>query len=93
MKKYESYKTIGLPWLEKIPEHWKIFRNKNIFEESKETVGENFSQYTLLSLTLNGIIPRDVESGKGKFPQSFDTYTPKPHYKSRLPDWLLRSKR
>ena len=41
MKKYESYKTIGLPWLEKIPEHWKIFRNKNIFEESKETVGEN----------------------------------------------------
>lgn len=74
MKKYESYKTIGLPWLEKIPEHWKIFRNKNIFEESKETVGENFSQYTLLSLTLNGIIPRDVESGKGKFPQSFDTY-------------------
>ena len=45
-----------------------------MFEESKETVGENFSQYTLLSLTLRGIIPRDVSSGKGKFPQSFDTY-------------------
>ena len=74
MKKYESYQPMGLPWLSQVPQHWSISRNKNVFEESKETVGENFSQYTLLSLTLRGIIPRDVSSGKGKFPQSFDTY-------------------
>ena len=74
MKKYESYQPMGLPWLSQLPQHWSISRNKNVFEESKETVGENFSRYTLLSLTLSGIIPRDVSSGKGKFPQSFDTY-------------------
>lgn len=74
MSKYESYKPMGLPWLSQVPQHWSISRNKNVFEESKETVGENFSRYTLLSLTLSGIIPRDVSSGKGKFPQSFDTY-------------------
>ena len=74
MKKYKSYQPMGLPWLSQIPQHWSISRNKNVFEESKETVGENFSRYTLLSLTLKGIIPRDVSSGKGKFPQSFDTY-------------------
>lgn len=74
MKKYESYQPMGLPWLSQVPQHWSISRNKNVFEESKETVGENFSRYTLLSLTLSGIIPRDVSSGKGKFPQSFDTY-------------------
>lgn len=74
MKKYESYQPMGLPWLSQVPQHWSISRNKNVFEESKETVGENFSRYTLLSLTLRGIIPRDVSSGKGKFPQSFDTY-------------------
>lgn len=74
MRKYESYQPMGLPWLSQVPLHWSISRNKNVFEESKETVGENFSRYTLLSLTLRGIIPRDVSSGKGKFPQSFDTY-------------------
>lgn len=74
MKKYERYQPMGLPWLSQVPQHWSISRNKNVFEESKETVGENFSRYTLLSLTLRGIIPRDVSSGKGKFPQSFDTY-------------------
>lgn len=74
MRKYESYQPMGLPWLSQVPQHWSISRNKNVFEESKETVGENFSQYTLLSLTLRGIIPRDVSNGKGKFPQSFDTY-------------------
>lgn len=74
MKKYESYQPMGLPWLSQVPQHWSISRNKNVFEESKETVGENFSRYTLLSLTLSGIIPHDVSSGKGKFPQSFDTY-------------------
>lgn len=44
------------------------------FTEIKEEVGKNASSYTLLSLTLNGIVPRDVESGKGKFPEKFDKY-------------------
>jgi type I restriction enzyme S subunit len=74
MNKYPLYKDIGLPWLREIPEHWDIVRNKNIFFESNDRVGERSSEYTLLSLTLNGIIPRDVTSCKGKFPKDFDTY-------------------
>lgn len=53
--------------------HWEVRRNKNIFTEQKEIVGEKSSDYTLLSLTLSGIVPRDMDGG-GKFPESFDKY-------------------
>lgn len=74
MKQYDRYIPIDLPWMKSIPGDWKITKNKCIFEESKELVGEKSKEYSLLSLTLRGIIPRDIESGKGKFPQSFDKY-------------------
>ncbi len=74
MTEYKSYEPIALPWLEKIPSHWKMVRNKNVFEESKEVVGEKANDYPLLSLTTKGIVYRDLESGKGKFPKDFNTY-------------------
>lgn len=74
MAQYPNYKIFDLPWINTIPSHWNIQRNKNIFKEVKDEVGQEASQYTLLSLTTKGIIPRDVESGKGKFPASFDKY-------------------
>jgi type I restriction enzyme S subunit len=74
MKPYPRYKTIGLPWLDKIPAHWNVFRNKNFLHERKSLVGDNASSYTLLSLTLNGVIPRDMENPTGKFPSDFSTY-------------------
>lgn len=73
MVRYNDYQIIDLPWLKEIPAHWDVRRNKNIFTEMKEEVGDRASDYTLLSLTLNGIIPRDMDGG-GKFPQSFDKY-------------------
>ena len=42
--------------------------------ESKEQVGDKNDSYTLLSLTTNGVIIRDVSEGKGKFPKDFKTY-------------------
>lgn len=74
MNKYNDYRQIDLPWLKDIPSHWGIRRNKNIFTEMKNEVGEDSDKYTLLSLSKKGIIPRDVESGKGKFPEKFDKY-------------------
>ncbi len=74
MSVYESYVAIPLPWLSQMPSHWTLLRNKNFLQEVKETVGSDSVDYTLLSLTKNGIIPRDVASGKGKFPKDFDTY-------------------
>lgn len=74
MKRYEKYKTINLPWLSEIPIHWALNRNKVFLKESKDVVGESSKDYNLLSLTKSGIIPRDVASGKGKFPSDFSTY-------------------
>ena len=74
MTPYPAYKPIGLPWLPQIPDHWKIVRNKNILIEKTDVVGKNSSNYTLLSLTLSGVIPRDMENCKGKFPAEFDAY-------------------
>lgn len=74
MVEYDDYKEINLPWLKKIPSNWDIERNKQFLHESKETVGDKSSEYTLLSLTLRGIVVRDLSDNKGKFPASFDTY-------------------
>ena len=56
------------------PEHWKIMRNKSFLSLTGEKVGNRANEYTLLSLTTKGVIARDLESGKGKFPKDFDTY-------------------
>lgn len=74
MKAYPEYVASPLPWLSEIPSHWELARNKNIFQEVKDVVGENADTYPLLSLTTKGIILRDVASGKGKFPKNFNTY-------------------
>lgn len=74
MKKYARYKDSGISWIGEVPEHWDVVRNKNFIDEKDEVVGEKFRDYTLLSLTKGGVIARDVESGKGKFPKDFESY-------------------
>ena len=74
MKPYPNYSITPLPWLPNIPAHWELVRNKNIFEETKDVVGDDIDAYPLLSLTTKGIILRNMASGKGKFPKDFNTY-------------------
>lgn len=75
MKKYGEYSSIGLPWYPNgAPPHWKILRHKNVLTKHKELVGENSDKYKLLSLTLNGVIIRDISEGKGKFSKDYDKY-------------------
>ena len=74
MKKYDNYKNSGVEWLGEIPEHWEALSNKFIFNLNKNLVGKKSSEYDLLSLTLNGVIKRDMEHPQGKFPAEFDTY-------------------
>lgn len=72
---YAEYKDIGLPWYPNgVPSHWGIRRHKNVLTEHKELVGKNGDKYTLLSLTLNGIIIRDLSEGKGKFSKDYEKY-------------------
>lgn len=72
-RKYPAYKDSGVEWLGKIPKDWDLLANKFIFNLKKNLVGKKSANYTLLSLTLKGIIQRDLDNG-GKFPAEFDTY-------------------
>lgn len=74
MSKYEAYKDSGVEWLGDAPQHWNLLANKHIFILKKKQVGKRSIEYDLLSLTLKGIIKRDMENPEGKFPAEFDTY-------------------
>lgn len=74
MNTYLSYKDSGIEWIGEIPSEWDVVRNKYLFDVTKNIVGEESDKYQLLSLTKRGVVLRDIESGKGKFPESFDTY-------------------
>ena len=67
-------KASGVEWLGDVPEHWELVPNRSLLRIQKETVGDRSNEYTLLSLTKQGIIPRDLDNPEGKFPASFDTY-------------------
>lgn len=73
-KAYPTYKDSGIEWLGQIPTHWDLLRNKIFITEHDNVVGQDAYKYTLLSLTKQGVIQRDIESGKGKFPKEFDNY-------------------
>lgn len=68
-----AMKPSGISWIGDIPEHWIFLRNKNLFIPHYEAVGSR-TDIPLLSLTTEGVILRDVESGKGKFPKDFEKY-------------------
>lgn len=76
VKEEIKYKETGIEWVPTIPSHWTMRRIKTLFTFRKEIVGEDSSQYKVLSLTVqgDGIIERDIESGMGKFPATFDGY-------------------
>ncbi len=74
LKPYAEYKESGLPWLDTVPKHWDMAPNRAIMRDQRQVVGARASDYTLLSLTLRGVIARDMVNPKGKFPAQFNTY-------------------
>ncbi|MHC5552619.1 restriction endonuclease subunit S [Vibrio parahaemolyticus] len=74
MPSYEAYKDSGVEWLGDIPASWSLLANKHIFRLKKKQVGKRSNEYDLLSLTLRGVIKRDMENPEGKFPAEFDSY-------------------
>ncbi|MDY3306418.1 restriction endonuclease subunit S [Psychrobacter sanguinis] len=71
---YESYKDSGYDWIGQVPSNWKDIPNKYVFNIINNKVGKKSDNYVLLSLTLQGIIKRDMINAQGKFPAEFDTY-------------------
>ena len=72
--RYKAYKKVDIPWLDEVPSHWEISRNKNIFKHVKNIIGEKSQSTQLLSLTTMGIKAINNEDTKGKSPVSYDTY-------------------
>ena len=72
MSVYDSYKDSGIQVIGFVPSHWKSSKFKYNHVEHDSRVGENWEDFPLLSLTKRGVILRDMNSGKGKFPESFD---------------------
>ena len=66
-------KDSGVDWIGQIPEGWEVKKHKYIMSKTK-TSCSHYSGQKILSLTRQGVISRDVESGKGKMPASFDGY-------------------
>lgn len=71
---HAAYIETGDRFLPKYPAHWTIKPSRSLLRVHKRVVGDRHAEYPLLSLTLDGIKVRNVDSGKGKFPESFDTY-------------------
>lgn len=71
---YPKYRNSEVEWLGAVPNHWEITRNKSYLKCRKDTVGDKSDNYTLLSLTLKGIVKRNMENPQGKFPAEFNTY-------------------
>lgn len=63
----------GLDWIGCAPKHWDVLEQKWLMRK-KKSICEKWQGESVLSLTIGGVIVRDVESGKGKFPATFDGY-------------------
>jgi len=73
LKPYPGYKESGLPWLSNVPEHWDLVPNRGLVKKRKVIVGKRHKDYQLLSLTKQGVIVRDISTGKGKFSSDMGT--------------------
>ena len=56
-----------------IPEHWKVLNNKYVMKKEK-TICEHWNGEPVLSLSMYGVFPRDLENPTGKMPATFDGY-------------------
>lgn len=74
MKQHDKYKLSNIRWINQIPNDWKEVRNKGLFKVVKKIVGKSVDDFKVLSLTLNGIIYRDLENKVGKMPKDFEGY-------------------
>lgn len=67
-------KDSGVPWLGEIPTHWELAPTRAALRLVKSVVGESHVEQVLLSLTLGGVIVRDLTTLKGKFAVDQSTY-------------------
>ena len=67
-----TMKDSGIEWVGQIPEGWSVMANKYAMSKYK-LVKPRYENEDILSLTMNGVIVRDLDAG-GKMPASFNGY-------------------
>ncbi len=72
LDKNVKMKDSGIEWIGMIPEHWEVRRVSNFFTSQKTITKQGCID--VLSLTLSGVIEKDIENNKGLNPESYDTY-------------------
>lgn len=65
-------KNSGIVWIGDIPAHWQVTPHKYVMHKDK-SICESYKGEDIISLTMNGVIVRDLMAG-GKMPTSFDGY-------------------
>lgn len=66
-------KDSGIEWIGEIPEGWEVLAHKYIMHKEK-SICEHYNGENIISLTLNGVVKRDLENPSGKMPTTFDGY-------------------
>ena len=62
----------GIEWVGQIPTNWDVVPHKRVMHKVKE-ICKQYNGEDIISLTMNGVIKRDLTAG-GKMPTSFDGY-------------------
>lgn len=65
-------KDSGIEWIGEIPETWEVIPHKYVMHKEK-SICEHHNGEDIISLTMNGVIVRDLTAG-GKMPTTFDGY-------------------
>ena len=66
-------KESGIEWVGSIPDTWDVIPNKYIMHKEKNLC-EKWTGEDVMSLTMNGVIVRDLQNPTGKIPATFDGY-------------------
>lgn len=66
-------KDSGIEWIGKIPSSWDVVPQKILMRKTK-SICEKWAGEDVLSLTVDGVIVRDLANPKGKMPTTFDGY-------------------
>lgn len=65
-------KDSGIEWIGNIPDDWRVIKHKYAMHKEK-SICEHYNNESIISLTMNGVIIRDLNAG-GKMPITFDGY-------------------
>ena len=68
-----AMKESGIEWVGLIPDTWSVIPNKYVMHKEKNLC-EKWTGEDRMSLTMNGVIVRDLQNPTGKMPATFDGY-------------------